>query len=81
MYEQLKENLSKGIVCFEYEKSNGEVRKAIGTANLSFIPEQSHPKTAVEEKGSSFPYYDFAKKDWRSVKSTNVKSIIATSQQ
>lgn len=81
MYEQLKENLSKGIVCFEYEKNNGEVRKAIGTSNLNMIPKESHPKTVVEEKSSSFPYYDFAKKGWRSVKSDKVKNIIVATQQ
>lgn len=81
MYETLKKSLSEGIVCFEYEKSNGEMRKAIGTSNLKMIPKDQHPKTEVEEKSSSFPYYDFAKKAWRSVKSDKTVNIIATAQQ
>lgn len=83
MFKELTKNLSKGIVCFEYEKSNGEVRKALGTTNLKLIPEESHPKTTVtvDDETATFPYYDFGKKGWRSVKADKVKSIIATSQQ
>ena len=68
--------LAHNIVYFTYRKVNGEIRKAIGTRNLTLA--EIHTGTSIPTpKGAEQPYsyYDVEKMGWRSYKPENIISI------
>ena len=66
--ESLYELLQKGIVVMQFYKKNGEVRDAIGTRCPNYIPGENLPKgdQHYERNWKAVPYYDIAKRGWRS---------------
>jgi WYL_2, Sm-like SH3 beta-barrel fold len=71
--ELLKEILTMEKVYFEYKKRDGTVRKAFGTLQYAFIPEDKHPKDSLYES-SNVRFFDLEKGEWRSI-SKNVKEV------
>ena len=68
--------LAHNIVSFTYRKVNGEIRKAVGTRNLTLA--EIHTCTSIPTpKGAEQPYsyYDVEKMGWRSYKPENLISI------
>lgn len=53
-------------VSFAYRKSDGSVRHARGTRNLSFIPMRLHPRHAEDPTAKVMNYYDYDRLEWRS---------------
>ena len=76
--QKLEAKLPTGIVCFQYRKTNGEVRYAAGTTDMSLIPAEKQPKTAFKTGAANVTYYDFAKMGVRSLQRANVIRIAAT---
>jgi len=64
--EQLKDILIMEKAHFEYKKRDGTIRKAYGTLQYAFIPENMQPKD-FEFEASNFRYYDLDKEAWRSI--------------
>lgn len=64
--EELREVLQMEKAWFEYKKRDGTIRKAHGTLQFTFIPENMHPKdsSAMYE---NFRYFDLEKGAWRSI--------------
>jgi hypothetical protein len=68
-HQELKEKLNQGAVKFYFKKIKGELRIALGTLDLSRIPNQNHPKGGkISDK--QVAYYDLEKGSWRSVSKT-----------
>ena len=68
-HQELKEKLNQGSVKFYFKKIKGELRIALGTLDLSRIPNQNHPKGGkISDK--QVAYYDLEKGSWRSVSKT-----------
>ena len=76
MDNNLRNLLRNNIVFFTYRKVNGEIRKAVGTRNLSLATEYTNAHiptpTGYEQPNS---YYDVECMGWRSWKEGNVISI------
>lgn len=70
----LRDLLIKGIVDFQYEKTDGTERKARGTLSEEHIPKLNKKDTSTNRGSSSFVYFDIEKNYWRSV-SKNTKNI------
>lgn len=64
--EQLRESLRKGPVRFAFKKTDGSLRIAYGTLDLSKIPGSQHPHNAPSSN-KMLPFYDLEKFVWRSV--------------
>ena len=65
-HETLREMLQQGAQKFYFRKVKGELRIALGTLNLSRIPNASHPKGGnISDK--QIAYFDLTKGAWRSV--------------
>ena len=65
-HEELKNKLRQGSQKFYFRKIGGELRIALGTLDLSRIPDSNHPKGGkISEK--QVAYYDLEKGSWRSV--------------
>jgi len=65
-HQDLRTQLSSGIVRFLFRKLDGGLRVALGTLDTSKIPQQMLPKGGeVSEKHVA--YYDVEKASWRSV--------------
>lgn len=69
---RFKKMLYNGSVIFVYEKSNGDLRKAIGT--LKDVQYNSDDKKKNTYKAVA--YYDMEAKDWRSFKVENFISVL-----
>jgi hypothetical protein len=72
----LRDLLAQNIVCFTYQKVNGEIRHAKGTRNLlaaENYTSQYISRPMGEEQPNS--YYDVEKMGWRSYKPENLISI------
>ena len=65
-HEQLKSLLKDGPLRFSFIKTNGELRQAYGTTNLSRIPQSAHPKGGDGPNGATC-YFDLDKNAWRSI--------------
>ena len=75
-FEDFRKKLSTGVWRFSYFKKDGSIREAVGTLDMSRIPEDKRPKgdmsdgAAREPAAGVFPYYDlYADGDcagWRS---------------
>ena len=81
-FEDFRKKLSTGVWRFSYFKKDGSIRQAVGTLDMSRIPEDKRPGTssrqtggvASAEKGdspSTFPYYDLDAAGWRSFRLDN----------
>ena len=82
--------LNTNIVTFHYRKKNGQLRKAVGTTCLDFVPTDLLPKgsTAPLPEGSCpdglrggrqrpegyVNYYDFTVQGWRTLRLKHVTS-------
>lgn len=65
-HETLKESLRKGSFKFYFRKVSGEIRIALGTLDLSRVPNDQHPKGG-KISDRQIAYYDLEKGEWRSV--------------
>lgn len=76
-FENFKNELSKRLVEFEYQKKDGTIRKAKGTTKSEIIPEVAHPK-GVDRNYSveNVKYYDTEKGGWRSFNKENFVSYV-----
>ena len=74
--DELRRQLSKGIVVFTYRTKDGYRRKAIGTRNLDLVRRMGiyveSPKSDVHRPNC---YYDLEKRGWRSYLPQNIISI------
>ena len=80
-FEDFRKKLATGIWRFSYFKKDGSIREAVGTLDMSRIPEDKRPKgdmsdgAAREPAAGVFPYYDlYADGDcagWRSFRLDN----------
>lgn len=66
---ELKNKLKSGSLNFYFKKVDGSLRKAIGTLDLSRIPEINKPKGG-SVSGDQTVYYDLEVGSWRSVSSS-----------
>ena len=75
---KLKRHLKKGVVEFEYKKSDGSRRKATGTLKKSLIPDEYKDDERIEKSNSDevFTYYDIKKEDFRSFRKDNFRKIL-----
>lgn len=78
LVKTLEESLKQGIVHFAYVKSNGELRKAIGTKCAKYMPDipprdSNKPKKAPNE--SVITYYDFEAQAPRAMKKESLIAI------
>lgn len=74
---KLNEKLQSGIVTFSFKKANGEVRYAVGTTCNDLMPADKVASGATDTPTLQ-KYYDFIKKDWRSVKKDEIIRIATT---
>ena len=80
-FEAFRKKLATGVWRFSYFKKDGHIREAVGTLDMSRIPEDKRPKgdmpdgAAREPAAGVFPYYDlYADGDcagWRSFRLDN----------
>ena len=85
-FEAFRKKLSTGVWRFSYYKKEGSIREAVGTLDMSRIPEDKRPKgdmsdgAAREPSVNTFPYYDlYADGDcggWRSFRLDNFIGFI-----
>ena len=68
-HDELKNRLRQGSAKFYFRKVGGELRIALGTLDLSRIPNDNHPKGG-KISDSQVAYYDLEKGAWRSVSTT-----------
>ncbi len=62
----LKSRLSSGgVFKFAFKKTDGTLRTATGTTDLSLIPTVDHPKGRAESSPKVVPFYDLEKGAWR----------------
>lgn len=75
---KLVDALKAGVVAFSYKKKDGELRRAIGTKNLDFIPVEYHPKNtggSAKAQSNAITYFDMQKLQWRSVATHKAMSV------
>ena len=71
-FEDFRKKLSTGVWRFSYFQKDGSIREAVGTLDMSRIPEDKRPKgdmsdgAAREPAAGVFPYYDLDAAGWRS---------------
>lgn len=65
-HEELKTGLRNGAFKFYFRKVSGELRIAMGTLDLSRVPNTQHPKGG-KISDRQVAYYDLEKGQWRSV--------------
>jgi hypothetical protein len=65
--ETLRRRLTEGAVQFAFKKLDGSLRTAIGTTDLSSIPEISHPQGVRKSSDKVIVFFDIEKSEWRSV--------------
>ena len=76
-FENFRTKLASGVYRFSYVKKDGSIREAIGTLDLSRIPEDKRPGTSSRQTGGvasaekginydTFSYYDLDRNAWRS---------------
>lgn len=76
--QKLETKLGSGICAFTYRKSDGTVRYAAGTTDMSLIPAANQPKTPFVTGAKNIAYYDFIKQNVRSLKRDSVIGIRTT---
>lgn len=65
--ETLRSKLNEGEVQFAFKKLDGSLRTALGTTNLSSIPQESHPQGVRDASNKVVTFFDLEKLEWRSV--------------
>ena len=76
-FESFRKNLQSGIYRFSYFKTDGSIREAVGTLDMTRIPEKDHPKGdmsdghAKKPNTDTFCYYDLNAGGWRSFRLDN----------
>ena len=71
-FESFRKKLSTGVYRFSYFKKDGSIREAVGTLDLTRIPEEQRPKAYTTEEHeeylycSTMCYYDLDAQGWRS---------------
>ena len=76
-FEAFRKKLQSGTYRFTYFKTDGSIRDAVGTLDMSRIPEDKRPKgdmsdgAAREPNPDVFPYYDLNAGGWRSFRLDN----------
>ncbi len=69
--QELRIKLSEGTVQFAFKKIDGTLRTAIGTTNMTTVPQEHHPSGRGGESSlASVRYFDIEKGAWRSVSSS-----------
>ena len=80
-FESFRDALSNGFARFTYRKKDGTTRTALGTLDMSLIPEEQRPKgiersqTTNDQRPMTFPYFDLDKNEWRSFNVLNFVSL------
>lgn len=64
---ELRRKLSRGVVQFAFKKLDGTLRNAVGTTNLSAIPQENHPRGVRQSSPKVVVFFDIEKREWRSV--------------
>ena len=70
-FESFRKKLQSGTYRFSYFKTDGSIREAVGTLDMSRIPEDKRPKSLSSapdvrpENYNTFPYYDLNAGGWR----------------
>lgn len=74
---ELYEKMTKGIVTFQYQKNNGQVRTAKGTLNPDFVEDNYAFRggSGPAEFGYT-PYWDVDKNDWRCFRDCKFMGIV-----
>ena len=75
-FVRFQEELSRSVIRFSFYKVNGEIREALGTRNLLFVPEDLTPKHTLEYSSmflNTVVFFDLQKHQWRSF---NIRSFI-----
>jgi len=76
-FESFRKKLQSGTYRFSYFKIDGSIREAVGTLDMSRIPEDKRPKSLSSapdvrpENYDTFPYYDLDAAGWRSFRLDN----------
>lgn len=65
-HDLLRERLRSGAVTFFFRKVGGDLRKALGTTDLSRIPTSGQPKGGARPNGVT-TFFDLEKSLWRSI--------------
>ena len=66
--EELREILRMEKAHFEYKKRDGTLRKAYGTLQFTYIPENMQPAdTSTLFEYKNLRYFDLDKGEWRSI--------------
>jgi len=73
--EELRKLLRQKVVNFEFIKLGGEVRPALGTTMMKYIPPRDHPKGIRPSSPKVATFFDLDKDAWRSV-SRRSKEIV-----
>jgi hypothetical protein len=68
-HETLRSRLRNGAVTFSFRKTDGSLRRALGTLDLTRIPESGKPKGGSAPPGVT-TFFDLEKSAWRSVSCT-----------
>ena len=68
-HDELREKLRTGAQKFYFRKVGGELRIALGTLDLTRVPEANQPKGGKISE-NQVAYYDLEKGAWRSVSKT-----------
>jgi hypothetical protein len=68
-HEVLKERLRRGSVRFYFRKTDGTLRIAMGTLDLTRVPTSGQPKGGNAPQGVT-SFFDLEKSAWRSVSHT-----------
>jgi hypothetical protein len=68
---ELRSRLQSGIVNFAFRTKAGGIRFAMGTLNLSHIPQDLHPK-GNPASPKVLPYYDLDVQGWRSLQVSQI---------
>ena len=72
---ELRAALKSSKVKFQYTKMNGEVRKAYGTQNPEFIPDDFKVTSVNDSDKKVVTYFDLDKIGWRNVSVTSEVTI------
>lgn len=81
MNKNIRERLQLSVVKFAYKKKNGETRYATGTTNVQILNDIFNlgidDKQEKEQiRNGTTPYFDLAKKSWRSFRDENFIDVI-----
>ena len=70
-FEDFRKKLRTGVYRFSYFKTDGSIREATGTLDMSLIPAEHQPKGVGTPAIGTVPYFDLEKQEWRSFRLDN----------